>query len=215
MVVLKTDFVGKDLLELHILSAEIALYETVQTMDCDVPVHRAQALHTCLERVHRFFDILSAQPCDCLPNFPFLAWVHAIHALIVTAKLSFLVVEGWDLQYARTSRMNFSFAADKLIAKLDAVAHVEVGQQPNAVSARFALYAEKIRMCKRWYECRIRSETEPPTAEANDSNDSSSGNMTTATALPAYDPTLEGCFDGLDDALWQDMMADWAGTMQF
>jgi hypothetical protein len=72
-------------------------------------------------------------------------------------------------------------------------------QTPNAVSARYTVYAEKMRLCAKRYDNKIRAETESreTTSEAG-------------PALPSFDPTFEGLFEGVDDGFWTDFNTDWA-----
>lgn len=196
------------LLDLHIRSAEISLFELVQTIQCDVPIERAEALYACVERIDGFIDGFIQQPSSRLHHIPFLAWVHLLHAIIVLAKLSFLTAEGWDVQYLRASRLSFPSMVGRLVDKMDAAAQqsLEDSQAPNAVSARFAVYGEKMRLCKKWYDSKIRAETDAEASTAPDLR----------PIIPSSDPSYEGFFEGFDDGVWTDFMGDWSTVgMQF
>ncbi|KIX02452.1 uncharacterized protein Z518_08393 [Rhinocladiella mackenziei CBS 650.93] len=205
---LPPDLAKNALMRMHILSAQIGLYEAVVNAECDAPIQRAEALHACLQRVKSLYDVLDGQPPDSLPNLPFLAWIHVVHALIVVAKLSFLVADGWDLQYVRTSPVNFESVLDCLITKLESVAQHNLREfrTPNAVSARFMLYAEKTRVWKRWYENKIKVEAAPHTSQPPDIG---------GAVLPMDDQVIEGFLDGFDDGAWQDFIGDWTANFQF
>lgn len=125
------------------------------------------------------------------------------------AKLSFLPADGWDLDFVRT-KWAFGTFIDRLVEKLESVTRLEVSQTHRTVGARFNMYAEKMRMCKRWYESKIKAEDAVRASEA-------------ATAFPERpilnpstpDTAFQGLFDGLEDSMWQDIMYDWALPSQF
>ena len=89
----------------------------------------------------------------------------------------------------------------RLVGILEAAVRQIMGesQTPNAVSVRYTAYAEKMRLCGKWYDNKIRAETESQetTSEAG-------------PALPSFDPTFEGFFEGVDDGFWTDFNTDWA-----
>lgn len=177
--------------------------------ECDLPIHRIEVWYACLNRIGEFWDSFLAEPIEQFPNFTFISWLHTIHVLLVLAKLSFLPADGWDLDFVRT-KWPFTTFIDRIIEKLQSVASVESGPPPHPIAARFNLYAEKMRMCKRWYEAKLKAEEAVKASEA-------------AAALPEGlipnpgTPEIEfqGLFDGLEDGMWQEFIYDWAGPMQF
>ncbi|KAJ9499672.1 hypothetical protein H2202_004662 [Exophiala xenobiotica] len=175
------------LFNMQLLSAELAIFEIVATSEQGAPLERAQALHMSLGTIDSLIDLFSKLPASTLPHLTFLTWVHILHCCILSAKLSFLVVDGWDLQY--------------VLGTLEAAVRQSMGesQTPNAVSARYTVYAEKMRLCAKRYDNKIRAETESreTTSEAG-------------PALPSFDPTFEGFFEGVDDGFWTDFNTDWA-----
>lgn len=195
-------------LGIHIRSAYICLYETVLTTEDDIAIHRAEALHTCLHQISKFYGSISEAPPKYFPRFPFLVWLNIFHSLIVLGKLSFMAGDGWDVEYVRASGTNFAATVDRLIEKLEAVAQqsLEEIQRPgsNLVATRYGMYAEKMRLCKKWYEQRLRAEMEPQTAAPAD----------VAAAWPTYDISMEGFFEGFDDGMWLDLTGDWTAQMQ-
>ncbi|KAK5181825.1 hypothetical protein LTR44_006025 [Exophiala sp. CCFEE 6388] len=118
--------------------------------------------------------------------------------------MSFLEVEGWDLQYVRTSETSFPASCTGLIAYLEAAARQCQGesQTPSPISARFNMSAEKLRQCLKWYENKIQAEAESMT----------STEACVVPGLPPFDPALESFFEGFDDGLWADFTGDFGNT---
>jgi len=121
------------------------------------------------------------------------------------AKLSFLAADGWDLEFVRT-KWPFVTFLDRLVEKLESVTRVEASQRHRTVSARFSMYAEKMRMCKRWYEAKIKAEDAVKASAAAAAFPEQS--IPNAAATP--DVPFQGLFDGIEDGMWQDFMYDWA-----
>lgn len=186
------------------------MYEIIQMTECDLPIHRIEAWYACLTRVSEFWDCFLAQPNEQLPNLTFIVWLHTVHVLLVVAKLSFLQADGWDLDLVRT-KWSFSALTDRLIEKLQSAASCESGlPYGRAITARFTLYAEKMRMCKRWYEAKLKAEEAiKASAEAAAFPERS------APCPPTPEVDSQGFFDSFEDTVWQDFMYDWAAPMQF
>ena len=186
---------------MQLLNAELDIFEIVATSEQGAPLERAQALHASLQSMDCLIELFSKLPASSLPHLPFLTWIHVLHCYILLAKLSFLVVDGWDLQYVRTCWTNFPTMVSRLVGILEAAVRQSMGesQTPNAVSARYTVYAEKMRLCGKWYDGKIRAETESQetTSEAG-------------PVLPSFDPTFEGFFEGVDDGFWTEFNTDWA-----
>jgi hypothetical protein len=187
------------------------MYEIIQMTDCDLPIHRIEAWYACLNRVEEFWDCFLSQPNEHLPNLPFMSWLHTVHILLVVAKLSFIPAEGWDLDYVRT-KCSFATLTDRLIEKLSAVSKLEIGfPSPRPLAIRFNLYAEKMRMCKRWYEAKLKAEEAVKASEQ-------AAAFAGRSAIPgpaSPDLNCPGLFDSFDDTVWQDFVYDWAAPMQF
>lgn len=187
------------------------MYEIVQMTECDLPIHRIEAWYACLNRVSDFWNCFLAQPDEHLPNLTFVSWLHTVHVLLVVAKLSFIPAEGWDLDYVRT-KCSFATLTDRLVEKLQAAARLQSGfPSSRPLAVRFNLYADKMRMCKRWYEAKLKAEEAVKASEqaAADSE---------IPAAPAPDSPDLDCprlFDSFDDTVWQDFMYDWSAPMQF
>ncbi|KAK5028698.1 hypothetical protein LTS07_006077 [Exophiala sideris] len=199
---------GSTRFELHVLSHEISSLEHIMSSGLDTALARAEALYTCLKRVGNLLDCFTKFPGTKLQYLPFMIWIHLLHAIIVIAKMSFLEVEGWDLQYVRTSETSFPASCTGLIAYLEAAARQCQGesQTPSPISARFNMSAEKLRQCLKWYENKIQAEAESMT----------STEACVVPGLPPFDPALESFFEGFDDGLWADFTGDFGNTgMQF
>ena len=184
----------------HIQHAEIELLEPIQVAECETPIERADALHSCLEKIEAFMDNFSKQSPSCLRFQPFLGWIELLHVILALARLSFLVVEGWDLHYLRASKMNFATMISRLLSRFDSLAQQSFGdsQTPTTVSFRFSIYAEKLRLFKKWYEAKVNAEAETQASSASD----------LGSALPSFDPSWERMMEGFDDRIWTEFMAD-------
>ncbi|OAP59769.1 hypothetical protein AYL99_04771 [Fonsecaea erecta] len=197
---------GNHLFQIQIQSAYICLFETIFTIQADRAYHRAEALHACLDHISQLFDYLEAIPGQYVPNLTFSFWLHLVHALVVLAKMSFLVLDGWDLRSIRGSGMNFPSTIDRVAQKLETVSHQSLasGDTPanNAVSTRFSLFAEKMRHCKRWYASKLNAET----------SDSASG--VENGALPDS-MSMEDLFGSFEDGNWPDLVSDWNANIHF
>lgn len=65
---------------------------------------------------------------------------------------------GWDLDYVRT-KCSFATLTDRLVEKLQAAARLQSGfPSSRPLAVRFNLYADKMRMCKKWYEAKLKAE---------------------------------------------------------
>lgn len=193
---------------MHVLSHEISALEHILSSGDDTALARADALHACLRRIGNLNDCFSRFPGIQLQYLPFVIWIHLLHALIVLAKLSFLEIQGWDVQYVRSSETSFPATCTGLIAHLEAASRQCQGesQAPSPVSARLNMSAEKLRQCLKWYENKI-------LAEADSVASTDPG---VVPGLVPFDPSLEGFFDGFEDALWTDFSGDLGTTgMQF
>ncbi|KAH0831781.1 hypothetical protein AYO21_06305 [Fonsecaea monophora] len=197
---------GNELLKMQTQNAYICLFETVFAVPAESPYHRAEALYKCLSHVSLLFDSLDAIPWRCVPNLTFPFWLHLIHALVVLAKMSFLVLDGWDLQSIRGSQMSFPSAIDRMAQKMETVSQqsLAAGDTPsnNAVAARFSLFAEKMRACKKWYASKLNAEANV-VAPGPD------------TGVLSETISTEELFRGFEDGLWPDLMADWNANIQF
>ncbi|KEF58862.1 uncharacterized protein A1O9_03705 [Exophiala aquamarina CBS 119918] len=196
-------------LEIHILSAQIGLYEFVQTADLDPLIHRIEAWYACLNCISQYWDLFLAEPSENLPTLTFISWLHTIQPLLMLAKLSFLITDGWDLDFVRT-KWAFGAFIDRLAEKLESVTRTDVSHTHRTVGARFNMYAEKMRMCKRWYESKIRAENAVKASEA-----AATLPERPVPNPPSPDIPFQDLFDGLEDGMWQDFMYDWAIPTQF
>ncbi|KIW33082.1 uncharacterized protein PV07_04577 [Cladophialophora immunda] len=197
---------GNNLFQAQIQSAYICLFETIFAVQADRAYHRAEALHACLSHISQLFDCLLAIPWGYVPNLTFSFWLNLVHALVVLAKMSFLVLDGWDLQSIRDSEMSFPSTIDRMVQKMETVSQQSLasGDTPtnNAVATRFSLFAEKMRLCKKWYASKLNAETSVSAAGLDNS------------ALPES-ISAEELFGGFEDGIWPDLMADWNTNIQF
>lgn len=189
---------------MQICDAELTIYETVAASEQGIPLERAEALHAALGTIDNLIGNFTKVSAGSIPHLPFLSWIHILHCYIVLAKLSFLVVDGWDLQYVRTGRTNFPAMISRMVVVLEATMQHSMGEKlrPNAVSARYTVYTEKMRSCLKWYNNKLKAE--------NDSQGSSVADL--GPALPTLDSTFEGFFEGIDESFWTDLSMDWAST---
>ncbi|KIW16859.1 hypothetical protein PV08_04049 [Exophiala spinifera] len=187
--------------QMQIYDAELTIYETVAASERDAPLERAEALHAALGTIDNLIGTFAKVSAGSIPQLPFLSWIYVLHCYIVLAKLSFLVVDGWDLQYVRTGRINFPEMISRIVEVLEAAVRHSMGEKlrPNAISARYTKYAEKMRACSKWYNSKLKAETESSVDDLG-------------SALPALDSTFEGFFEGFNDGFWTDISMDWAGT---
>lgn len=179
----------------------VGLYEPVLTMDCDEPLQRAEALHACVEHIRRVHESFAALSPRSLPSLPLLALIDLIYAHTMLAKLSFLVTDGWDVHYLRSSSMSFSTMSDRLIAQMQSAAQFQLsqGRQSKGVGGCFLLYAERTRGFKNWYENRLKTEAEAHLSSISDNN----------ASFSAYYLPMEGFFDGFEYLMGQNLPEDW------
>ena len=107
--------------------------------------------------------------------------------------------------YVRTT-CPFPQAMERLANKLQGVSYLHMGDVPHhpaPVAARFNIYAERLRFCKKWYDSRVKAENEPLASQTTDA----AGPMN-----QGYD-FQDGLFDGLDDSIWQELMPEWPGPV--
>ncbi|EHY58925.1 Transcription factor opdL [Exophiala dermatitidis] len=187
--------------EMHRQSVMVGLYEPVLTMDCDEPLQRAEALHACVEHIRRVHESFAALSPRSLPSLPLLALIDLIYAHTMLAKLSFLVTDGWDVHYLRSSSMSFSTMSDRLIAQMQSAAQFQLsqGRQSKGVGGCFLLYAERTRGFKNWYENRLKTEAEAHLSSISDNN----------ASFSAYYLPMEGFFDGFEYLMGQNLPEDW------
>ncbi|EXJ90269.1 hypothetical protein A1O1_03368 [Capronia coronata CBS 617.96] len=187
-------------------SALIILYEPVLTMERDEAIQKAEALHACVEHIRLFYDSFAAQPPGSLQLLPFLEWLPVLYAHLVLARLSFLVADGWDLQCFRSSSMSFSAVADRLMAQLQSAAQQSLvqSQQSSEIPVCFSHYIDKLRLWKKWYENKLKTEVEVQPSTTPD----------VGAAFSAYDFSVEGFFGGFEDLVGQDFIGDWNSSFQ-
>ena len=181
---------------------EVVVHETILNGENDVTVQRLEILWNTLLKVSSFFDAMINIAARYMPNISFIAWMHVIHALTLLAKLSLLVTEGWDLDTVR-STVSFTATVDRIIAKLEeARADETVRSGQHAKYVRFAMYEEKMRQCKKWYESKIEMET-------RSKNLSEQQTQFAGSNMPSNDWLSDPMFFGLDDNLWSDFLGNW------
>lgn len=128
---LPPDIASNDIFQLHLISCEIALYNTATTTsggENQLP-QLLQALQTLLSHINGFFDLFLSQPPEAYPLFTFLHYCQISYAVDVLGRLSFLNVPGWDLKQVR-SAANFSSIMDRMMDKFDDVFFVENRRYP-------------------------------------------------------------------------------------
>ena len=192
-------------MKMQIHHAYICLYETTFLVEGDSAFNKAEILHDCLNHISDFWDALDPVPAQFLPHLTFVFWLHVIHVVIIVAKLSFVVIDGWDVQSIRSSNVNFVSITDRFVAKLKAVSTHDPGAGiPSAndpAAVRFSRYVDKMTLCKKWYESKIM-------LEVNEAG------IITENGLQ-YDFSMAGLFEGLEDDFWTDSTAGWNTHMPF
>ncbi len=183
---------GNAYMAMQLHHAYICLYETIFLVEGDSAFHKAEALHDALNHISYFWDALDNIPSPCLPSLTFVFWLHVIHVVIIVAKLSFAIIDGWDVQVIRNSKVNFGSITDRFAAKLRDVSKQGPGNEPpppnDPAAVRFSRYVEKMRLCKRWYESKIAFETD--------------GEVIDPENGLQYDFTMADLFEGLGDDFW-------------
>ncbi|KAJ9662182.1 hypothetical protein H2198_001533 [Neophaeococcomyces mojaviensis] len=189
------------MMAMQVQNAELCLYEIVLSTDCNTPAHKVEALHACLNKLIAFFGTFMELSNTILPSMPFLSWAHISHALDIMAKLSFVVVEGWDVEWVRGNH-GFISMTGRLMEKLKQTYADEQTRYPENISIRFKIFAEKLQWCQQWYNTKVEAEARtnrPTSADVQDLE--SDQHQTDASYLP---------FPGeFSDMIWQDFMIDW------
>ena len=182
---------------LHLLGAEVTFYESIIHLPTSQTgtIDKVEALHSGLIAVQTYFSSFLAQYSTTMPSIPYFYWMRIIHALGVLTKLSFLQLEGWDLQYVR-STVPFCDLIDRLNAKLWQVQEAEAAEFQIAFSKRFRFYRAKMDKLKFWFN-EIMAQEERKKAQDADA------------ALMSFDPN-DPMFQGmLDEYLGFDFNEGW------
>jgi hypothetical protein len=188
-----------ELFTLHLLSAEVCFYESIIPMPCENNIDKLEALHTGLLKVQDYFSAVLAQYTISMPSIPYYYWMRIIHALSTLTKLSFLHLEGWDLQYVRET-VKFCDLIDRLNGKLWSVHETEASHHKLAFCKRFRVYKAKLEKCKFWFNEMIEQETR---AKGTDDQ-----------TFDFNDPMFNGMLDNLDEYLNMDFSTGWAESAQ-
>ena len=192
---------------LHLHSAEVCFYESIIPIHCDnnCAIDKVEALHSCLLAVQTYFTSFLSQYSTDMPSIPYFYWMRIIHSLSVLTKLSFLQLEGWDLQYVR-STVKFCDLIDKLNEKLWQVQETESAHQRLAFSKRFRAYRAKLEKCKFWFTEMVAQEEK---AKAQDAEAGAQEG-----AVDFNDPVFAGMLENLDEYLNFDFMEGWPENAQ-
>lgn len=182
---------------LHLVSSQLCLYESIIPIPCTNTLTKVEALHTCLLKTHEFFTTFLSQYTATTPNVSYFNWIRLIHCLSVLTKLSFLHLEGWDLDYVR-STVKFCDLIDMLNEKLLAV-H-EAGSRSSSLDfdKRAQAYKYRLDRCKAWFGDMLAKEAKAR-QEAQDANAQAA-----AADVPVMDfsePMFSGMLENLDEYL--------------
>ena len=192
---------------LHLHSAEVCFYESIISIQCDrnCVIDKVEALHSGLLAVRTYFTAFLAQYSTSMPSIPYFYWMRIIHSLGVLTKLSFVHLEGWDLQYVR-STVSFCDLIDQLNDKLWAVQESEAANSRLAFSKKFRAYRSKLDAWKQYFADMV-AQDEKAKAQAADAGDE-------VPAIDFNDPIFNGMLDNLDDYLNFDFMERWSANAQ-
>lgn len=185
---------------LHIQTSQVCLFERIINSDCDIPSHKVEALHTCLAGVVGYFNSFVSQKLEYFPCLSFLTWSTIVHAFDMYAKLSFVEVSNWDLEYVRHSP-GFVATVDTMIETFKKAQALEDIRNPESKSVRFNMSIGRLEMFKQWYSSRVdlesktRMERLQPHIESNATGEESN-------AVPY--------FSDFADIVWQDFTTDWS-----
>ncbi len=196
-----------DFFTLHLHSVDICFYESIICIHCDrsYAIDKVEALHSGLLAVRTYFTAFLAQYCTSMPTIPYFYWMRIIHALGVLTKLSFVHLEGWDLQYVR-STVNFCDLIDQLNEKLWAVQQAEAANFRLAFSKRFEAYRAKLEAWK-FYFTEMVAQEEKAKAQAADAG-------IQAATIDFNDPIYNGMLENLDEYLNFAFMEGWPENVQ-
>lgn len=142
-------------------------------------------------------DLFTALPYEVLPGMTSINWLQVMHGLIVLAKVSFLTMPHWDVQYVRNT-INFSAMVDRINEKFSAVHERErvhwSNSSPSNSLPRWVIYTRKMTQCKKWFEAKVEAETQsrPP-------NDADRGTF-------QNDLFADELLDGFDEWDWPELL---------
>lgn len=187
-------------MDLHVQTSQICLFERIISSECDIVSHKVEALHACMAGIVQYFDSFMSQPLELFPYFAFLDWSTIAHALDIYAKLSFIEMENWDLEYVRNNP-GFLAIVDGTVDTLKRVQAVETVRNPENRSTRFKMSNKRLEMFKQWYLSRIDMEakTRSERLEAN-----------VDPSAPSHEANNGPFFNDFADVLWQDLTTDWS-----
>lgn len=192
------------LMNSHIQSARLFLFERVTNSADNLSTPKVEALHACLAGVLEYFEFFMSQAIEEIPRLPFLFWSTIAQALDLFAKLSFIEVENWDLEYVRNNP-GFMSIADQIIQKCNEVQLAEEANHPGQPNGRFRRFSSRVDHFKRWYRSRLDLDVRAR----------SEGLEQETEAVATFNNPVSGSHPGeFADMLWQDIFPDfpdWAG----
>lgn len=188
------EVITSDFFSIHLLSSQLCLYEPIIHMPCANTLEKVDALHTCLLKTREFFAAFLAQYNETTPNVSYFYWMRIIHCLSVVTKLSFLRMEGWDLDYVR-STANFCDLVEMLTKKLMAAHEVSMGTRSSHVelSKRAQAYKYRLDRTRAWFGEMLAKEAKAK-EEAPDTNAG-------GDPIDVNDPMFSNMFENLDEYL--------------
>lgn len=186
-------------LSIEIRSMELHLLEPVLAAQCQHPLQKVEALYVCLNKINSYFDAFLSFELKDLSSFPFVASFGMSHAFEMLGKLSFLKLDGWDLDFVRHNP-GFDNLVERLMANLrDAQSYEEKTFAPLR-SQRLKMFAAHGERFKSWYQNKLEQE-----AQQNVMSSSHSA----AQDHASEDPLLPLTVTDFSDFLWQDLITDW------
>ena len=188
-----------ELFDLHLHSTQVCVYESIIPLPNDNAIEKVAALHAGLLAVEKYFSSFLSQHSTSMPAITYPHYMRQLHALSVLAKLSFLHLEGWDLQYVR-STVDFCDLIDRLNDKLWSMQEVEAANGGPTFSRRYRTHRARLAQCKTWFKELVAQE-----ARAQD---------TDGVQIDSYDPMFSGMLETTDDYLNFDFSEGWPGDAQ-
>lgn len=167
---------------------------------CDDSMGNLQSLHLCVTGLTECLADLGKVTTEELSRATFSTWICMMECLMTNARLCFLKVDGWDLEYARR-KLNFVSLVQKIIDMFETIREHNSIMKPETATWKFSLYAERLRKCKSWYEAKIDLEKRSDIACDQTSNSERFDG--------SFDPSSFRFDSSFDDMIWGDIIGSW------
>lgn len=158
-----------------------------------IPLSTRQAtLHACLTSTHAFFSFLFSIPLVDYYKLTYVTWSQMRHILVVLYRLSSFESPDWDLSHVRNI-LDLSTIIQNIISQFEKIQwwSNRNGDQGEGILSRFIPRLKEYKEAFERKRAIILGETDTPSTETS--------------PLPMDDLM----FGQLDDAFWQEILADW------